>query len=157
MKLFIDALIAFIISMLPVFELRGGLPYAAIRGVPVALAFAICFAGNILPVPFTLLFIRRIFAYLKRFKRIGAIVTKLENRAIAKSDTVRKYQLVGLFLFVAIPLPGTGAWTGSLIAATLNLPIRKSFPVIALGILCAGIIMVVLSYLIPGLFFNLTQ
>jgi uncharacterized membrane protein len=143
--------------MLPVVELRGGLPYAAIRGVPVAWAFIICFAGNILPVPFILFFIRKIFAYLKRFKHIGKLVTKIEKRAIAKSDTVRKNQLLGLFLFVAIPLPGTGAWTGSLIAAILNLPIKKSFPAIALGVLCAGVIMVVLSYLIPGLFFTLSK
>ena len=134
-------------------ELRGGMVYAAARGVPYVLAFCLCVLGNILPVPFILLFIRKIFSYLKRFKYTRGIVTKLENRARAKSDTVRKYQLLGLLLLVAIPLPGTGAWTGALVAAILDLRIRKSFPVIALGVLGAGILMSVLSYLIPGLFF----
>ena len=149
-----DVFIAFLISMLPIVELRGGIVYAAARGVPFALAFLICFFGNILPVPFILLFIRNIFAWLERFKHTKSVVMKLENRARAKSDTVRKYQLFGLFLLVAIPLPGTGAWMGALVAAVLDLRIKKSFPVIALGVLSAGIIMSVLSYLIPGLFFR---
>jgi uncharacterized membrane protein len=153
----VDKLIAFLLSMLPIFELRGGIIYASAKGIPFAEAFIICFLGNILPVPFILLFIRKVFAYLKQFKYTKSIVTKLENRAIAKSDSVRKYQLLGLLAFVAIPLPGTGAWTGSLVAATLRLPIKKSFPVIALGVLGAGIIMSILAYLIPGLFFTITQ
>lgn len=148
-----DALVAFLLSMLPVIELRGGIVYAAARGIPFLLAFALCFVGNILPIPFILLFIRKIFTYLERFSLPRKIVHKLDARARAKSDTVRKYQLFGLFLFVAIPLPGTGAWTGALIADVLDLPIKKSFLVIVSGVVSAGIIMSVLSYLIPGLFF----
>ncbi|MDR2686462.1 MAG: small multi-drug export protein, partial [Oscillospiraceae bacterium] len=116
-----DTLVAFFISMLPVMELRGGIVYAAARGVPFLLAFCVCFLGNILPVPFILLFIRRILAWLERFQYTKSIVTKLEDRARAKSETVRKFQLLGLFLLVAIPLPGTGAWTGALAAAFLDL------------------------------------
>jgi uncharacterized membrane protein len=148
-----DTLVAFLISMLPVMELRGGIVYAAARGVPFLLAFGVCFLGNILPIPFILLFIRRLLAWLERFKYTKNIVTKLESRARAKSETVRKFQLLGLFILVAIPLPGTGAWTGALVAAFLDLRIKKSFPTIALGVLAAGVLMSVLAYLIPGLFF----
>ena len=148
-----DTLIAFLISMLPVAELRGGIVYAAARGVPFPLAFGVCLLGNILPVPFILLFIRKIFTWLERYRYTKNIVAKFENRARAKSETVRKYQLLGLFLLVTIPMPGTGAWTGALVAAVLDLRIRKSFPAIALGVLVAGAVMSVLSYLIPGLFF----
>lgn len=149
-----DAIIAFFMSMLPVIELRGGIVYAAARGIPFVTAFVICFLGNILPIPFILLFIRRILSFLKRFKYTKKLVEKIENRARTKSTNILKYQLLGLYLFVSIPLPGTGAWTGALIAAFMDLQIKKSFPVIALGILCAGIIMSVLSFLIPGLFFS---
>ena len=149
----LDALLAFLLSMLPVVELRGGIIFAAARGIPFINAFIICFLGNILPVPFILLFVRRVFGFLERLKYTKDIVLKLENRVRAKSGSVLKYQLWGLFIFVAIPLPGTGAWTGAMVAAFLDMQIRKSFPMIALGVLGAGIIMSVLSYLIPGLFF----
>ena len=149
-----EKLIAFFISMLPVLELRGGIIYAAAKGIPFVEAFIICFLGNILPVPFILLFLRKVLIFFSRFKRTKNIVLKIENRALAKSDTVKKYQLFGLFLFVAVPLPGTGAWTGAIIASVLGLEIKKSFLMIALGVLGAGIIMSVLSYLIPGLFFS---
>jgi uncharacterized membrane protein len=142
--------------MLPVIELRGGIVYAAARGIPFIFAFIICFLGNILPIPFILLFVRRILSFMKKFKYTKNLVKKIENRTHAKSANIRKYQLFGLFLFVAVPLPGTGAWTGALIAALMDLRIRKSFPAIALGVLCAGLIMSVLSFLIPGIFFNMT-
>ena len=150
----IDAIVAFFISMLPVLELRGGIIYSAARGIPFPTAFTICFIGNILPIPFILLFIRRILKFLEGFMYTKNLVKKIENRTHAKSATVQKYQLIGLFAFVAIPLPGTGAWTGALIAAFMDLEIKKSFPAIALGVLSAGIIMSVLSYLIPGFFFQ---
>ncbi|MDR1563380.1 MAG: small multi-drug export protein [Oscillospiraceae bacterium] len=150
----IDEIVAFFMSMLPVIELRGGVIYAAARGVPFIVAFIVCFLGNILPVPFILLFIRRILKFLERFKYTKKLVKKIENHAHAKSASIQKYQVLGLFLFVAIPLPGTGAWTGAIIAALMDLQIKKSFPAIALGVLGAGIIMSVLSFLIPGLFFS---
>lgn len=147
-------LIAFFMSMLPIIELRGGIVYAAVQGIPFAKAFAICYLGNILPIPFILLLLRHVFRWMEQFKYTEKIVRKLEAKAHAKSDQVRKYQTLGLFLFVAIPLPGTGGWTGALIASVMDLDVKKSFVTIALGILCAGIIMSILSYLIPGLFFD---
>jgi len=148
-----DAIIAFFISMLPILELRGGIIYAAARGVPFATAFIVCILGNILPIPFILYFIRRILRFFEKFKYTKNIVGKIENRSRTKSASIRKYQLLGLFIIVAVPLPGTGAWTGAMISAFMDLRIKKSFPVIALGVLGAGIIMSLLSYLIPGLFF----
>ena len=132
--------IVFLISLLPVLELRGGLIAAKLLGLPVLRAFAICFVGNMLPVPFILLFIRRIFAFLKRFSRVEHLIDKLEARSIRKADKVVKYRLWGLLLLVAIPLPGTGAWTGALVAALLDIRMKHALPVIAAGVLIAGAI-----------------
>jgi uncharacterized membrane protein len=148
----LDKLIAFLISMVPIFELRGGIIYAAARGVPFIQAFIICFLGNILPIPFILLFLRKIMSFLERFKYTKRIVLAVERRVRKKRGSIEKYKLFGLFLFVAIPLPGTGAWTGAMIAAVMGMPIRKTFPSIVCGVLGAGIIMSVLSFWIPGLF-----
>lgn len=145
-------IIAFIISMLPVLELRGGLIAAKLMDIEFAKAFVICFLGNLLPIPFILFFIRRIFNWLKKFKKVNAVIDKLEARSIRKAGKVKKYRLFGLFLFVAIPLPGTGAWTGALVADLLDIRVRHSFPTIAAGVLCAGGIMSLLTYAIPGLF-----
>ena len=149
----VDAVIAFLMSMVPVIELRGGIVYAAACGIPFITAFIVCFLGNILPVPFILIFLRRIFAFLERFKYTKRIVKGLERRARSKEGKLKKYQLLGLFLLVAIPLPGTGAWTGALVAVVFDIQIKKALPVIALGVLGAGLIMSILSFLIPGLFF----
>lgn len=145
-------IIAFIISMLPILELRGGLIAAKLMDIEFAKAFAICFLGNLLPIPFILFFIRRIFNWLKRFKKVNVMIDKIEARSIRKAGKVKKYRLFGLFLFVAIPLPGTGAWTGALVADLLDIRVRHSFPTIAAGVLCAGGIMSLLTYAIPGLF-----
>lgn len=142
-------LIAFIISMLPVLELRGGLIAAKLMDVDFFRAFIICFIGNMLPIPFILFFIRKIFGYLKRFKKIEKAIEKLEMRSVRKAENVKKYRLWGLFLFVAIPLPGTGAWTGALIADLFDIRVKHSLPVIAVGVLVAGLIVSALSY---GLF-----
>jgi len=145
---------AFLISMLPVVELRGGLPYAAfVAHIPFVRAFIVCYLGNIFPVPFILLFLRKFFALLEKNRFTAKIVQKLLDKAHRAEEKVRKYELLGLFLFVAIPLPGTGAWTGSLIAVVLDIQMKRAIPAIALGVLTAGIIMSVGSYLIPGLFF----
>ncbi|MBQ4346860.1 MAG: small multi-drug export protein [Firmicutes bacterium] len=134
--------------MLPILELRGGIIAAYAMGMELLPAFIIAYIGNILPMPFLLLLIKRIFAWLKSTPLRG-IVERLENRALNKKDTIEKYAYLGLFLFVAIPLPGTGGWTGSLIAALLDMDIKKSFLVIALGIFVAGVIVSALSF---GLF-----
>ncbi len=144
-------LIAFIVSCFPVLELRGGLVAAKLMDIDFFKAFAICFIGNMLPIPFILLFIRKIFNLLKKNKKIEEIIDKLEARSIRKADNVKKYRLWGLFLFVAIPLPGTGAWTGALIADLLDIRIKHSFPAIALGVFVAGVIVSVFSYGLLGL------
>lgn len=144
-------LIIFIISMFPVLELRGGMIAAKLLDVELLKAFVICYLGNILPIPFILLFIRRIFQFLKRFKKIGGAIEKLEIRSMRKSEKVKRWRNWGLLAFVAIPLPGTGGWTGALIAALLDIRIRNSFPIIALGVLIANLIMSVFSYGLLGL------
>ncbi len=144
---------AFFLSMLPVIELRGGILYAAARDIPFVTAFVICLIGNILPIPFILLFTRRVFKLLERFRYTEKMVHWLENKARKKGGALEKYQLWGLFMLVAIPLPGTGAWTGALVATLFDLQIRRSFPTISLGVVAAGLIMSLISYLIPGLFF----
>lgn len=142
----------FIISLLPILELRGGLIAAAAFRVPLLEAFVICFLGNILPIPFILLFIKAIFRFMKKHGILVTFVEWLEKKAMGKSESIVNKQSVGLFFFVAIPLPGTGGWTGALIASMLNMPIKKSLPTIIAGVFCAGLIMIVLTYFIPELF-----
>ncbi len=149
-----EEIIIFIISMLPILELRGGLIVASPLGLDVEWyrAFIVCFIGNMLPIPFILLFIRKIFAFLKKFEFTRKIVEKLEAKSKKKSDKFKRGILWGLFTFVAIPLPGTGAWTGALIAALLDVRLKYSLPIIASGVFCAGIIMLVLAHFFPALF-----
>lgn len=145
-------LLIFLISLLPVLELRGGMIAAKLLGVQLAKAFVICYIGNILPIPFILLFIRRIFKFLKRFKATGKLVEKLEVRSMRQSEKVKRWRNWGLLLFVAVPLPGTGGWTGALIAALLDMRIKTSLPIIALGVLIANLIMTAFSYGLLGIF-----
>lgn len=139
-------LIIFIISMIPILELRGGLLIASLMHIPMIKAVFICIIGNIIPIPFILLFIKKIFALLKKAKLFRPLVEKLESKAMGKSEQVQKYEFLGLLLFVGIPLPGTGAWTGSLIAALLDVDIKKASLAILLGLFLATIIMCLFSY-----------
>ena len=139
-------LVVFIISLLPILELRGGLIAASLLKLPFVSSFIICFIGNILPIPLILLFLDKVFGMLKRNDTIKKWIDKLEKRSLDKSEQIKKYQYLGLFLFVAIPLPGTGAWTGSMIASLMGMERKKTFVAIALGILGAGIIMSIFSY-----------
>ena len=143
-------LVIFLVSMIPILELRGGLIVASLLHVKMWTAIPICIIGNIIPVPFILLLITKIFAVLKKTKLFARPVLALERRAMGKSDTIRRREFVGLMLFVGIPLPGTGAWTGSLIAALLGVDNRKAVPAILMGILMATVIMCVVSYGILG-------
>ena len=143
--------IVFFISMLPILELRGGLIAAKLLEVPFLPAFCVCVIGNLLPVPFLLLFVRRVFALLKRFRKVEALIDKVEARSIRKARRVVKYRLWGLLLLVAIPLPGTGAWTGALAAAFLDIRMKHALPVIAAGVVLAGLITAALSYGLPEL------
>ena len=143
-------LIIFIISMIPILELRGGLLAASLLKVSAAQAIPICILGNIIPIPFILLFIRQIFKVLKKTKLFHGLIVKLENRAMGKSDQIKRYEFLGLLLFVGIPRPGTGAWTGSLIASLLEVDIKKSSIAIFCGLIMATVIMYVVSYGIVG-------
>lgn len=145
-------LIIFFISLLPVLELRGGMIAAKLLGVELLKAFVICYIGNILPLPFILIFIRKIFKFLKKFKVTRGLVEKLEIRSMRQSEKVKRWRNWGLLVFVAIPLPGTGGWTGALIAALLDMRIKISFPIIALGVLIANLIMTAFSYGLLGIF-----
>ncbi len=144
-------LVIFVISMIPILELRGGIVAASLLGVPITTAIPICIIGNIIPIPFILLFITKIFELMKKTKLFRPLVEKLESKAMGKSDKIKKYEFVGLMLFVGIPLPGTGAWTGSLIAALLRIKNKKAVPAIFLGLLMATVIMCIVSYFIPWL------
>ena len=138
-------LIVFIISMTPVLELRGGLIAASLLGIDIWKAIPICIVGNILPIPFILLFIERIFKALKN-TRFVKLIDRLEAKAEKGAKKIMKYKTWGLFLFVGIPLPGTGAWTGCLIAAVLEMDRKKAFIAAMIGIFMASIIMMLLSF-----------
>lgn len=142
-----------LVSMIPVVELRGGIPFGVARGLPVWAAYLAAITGNFLPAPFIIVYIRRIFQWMRRrIPRLNRLVDKLEKKAHLKGQKVTKYKYLGLMLFVAIPLPGTGAWTGALAAAFLDMPLRKALPSIAAGILIAGIAISVLTFGVASLF-----
>ena len=140
----------FLISLIPLLELRGGLLAASLLKISAAKASPLCIVGNIIPIPFILLFIKQIFKVLKKTKIFRGLIIKLEDRAMRKSDQVKKYEFLGLMLFVGIPLPGTGAWTGSLIASLLEIDIKKSSLAILCGIIMATVIMYIVSYGLVG-------
>ena len=142
--------VIFIISLLPILEVRGGLLAASLLKIPELQAIPICIIGNVLPIPFILLVIRQIFKWMKKVNLCRGLVEKLEKRAMGKSDQIKKYEFWGLMLFVGIPLPGTGAWTGALIASLLEIDIKKSSIAIFCGVALATAIMYVVSYLIVG-------
>ena len=142
--------IVFIISMIPILELRGGLLAASLLKISAAKALPICIVGNIIPIPFILLFIRQIFKWMKKTKLFRGLIIKMENRAMGKSDQIKRYEFLGLLLFVGIPLPGTGAWTGALIASLLEVDIKKSSIAILCGLFMASAIMYIVSYGIVG-------
>lgn len=142
--------VIFIISMVPILELRGGLLAASLLNVNILTAIPLCVVGNIIPIPFILLFIKKIFALMKKFRIFRGFVEKLENRAMKKSGNVKKYEFLGLTLFVGIPLPMTGAWTGSLIAALLEMDFKRAILSELLGIAMATVIMSIVSYGLLG-------
>ena len=142
-----------LVSMIPVIELRGGIPFGVGVGLPVWLAYLAAIIGNMLPVPFIVVYIRRIFAWMRRhLPRLNSMVDKLEEKAHLKGQKVRRYQYLGLWIFVAIPLPGTGAWTGSLVAAFLNMRLKQALPAVVLGVMTAGCIMTALTHVGINLF-----
>lgn len=136
----------FFISMLPIVELRGAIPVGATLGLDFWENYLLCVLGNVLPVPFLILFAKGILEWLSRFEKIGSFFQKIIRKADEKAKNLGKFELLGLFLFVAVPAPGTGAWTGSLIAAILRLRLRSALLAIVLGVMASGIIMGILSF-----------
>ncbi len=145
-----NELIIFIISLFPILELRGGLIAASILHVDLWRAIPICVAGNILPIPFILLFIEKIFEWLKN-TRFVKMINKLEEKADKNAKKIMEHKNLGLLLFVGIPLPGTGAWTGSLVAALFHFKLKDASLSILGGIVLATVIMSLISYGIPYL------
>lgn len=150
-----EELIAFFVSMLPIIELRGGIPIAALMGIDFLPALLLCVAGNLLPIPFILLLIIPIFKWMKTTKLFRPIVEKLESKTLSKRDKLEKGEFWGLMIFVGIPLPGTGAWTGALLAALLGMKFKKAITAIVCGVLIAAAIMSILFYAFPNLFTTL--
>ena len=142
----------FVVAMLPIVELRGAIPIGAGFDLPFWTNYAIAVAGNILPVPFLILFATKILRWLTKFRKIGPFFQKILDKGEEKAAKIGNVELLGLFCFVAVPLPGTGAWTGSLIAATLSLKFWPSVATIAAGVAASGIIMGILSYGLFSLF-----
>lgn len=150
-----DWLVVFIISVCPILECRLGMFTAIVLlEMNPFVGFIISFLGNILPIPFILLLINWIFNVLKKMPGINKAIFWLENKTMKKRDKIDKYGIWGLLIFVAIPLPGTGGWTGALLASLLELDKKKSFLVISLGVFIAGLIITVLSLVIGAAVFN---
>ena len=145
-------ILVFIISLLPVLELRGGLLAATILKVQPVVAYILSIIGNVLPIPFILLFIKRIIEWMgnSKINFFKKIVKFLHKKVEKNKDTIEKYGYLGLVLFVGVPLPGTGAWTGCLIAALLDMDRKKSFACILCGVIMASIIMMIISYGLLG-------
>lgn len=142
-----QAISTFFISMVPVIELRGGLPYGIALGLDYPIALTMAVLGNMVPMPFIIVYIRRIFAWVRRINPwCERVVSALERKAHLKGKTVQKYSALGLCIFVAIPLPGTGAWTGALIAAILDMRLKRAIPSIFLGVCIAAAIMTTVTF-----------
>ena len=146
-------LFTMLVSMIPIIELRGGLPFGVALGLPYYLAFPAAVIGNLIPAPFIIVYIRRIFELTRKYlPSLNGLVDRLEKKAHLKGRKVQRFQYIGLWLFVSIPLPGTGAWTGSLAAAFLGMRLKKAMPAVVLGVLTAGCVMLGLTHVGVNLF-----
>ena len=142
-----DILLTFLVAMVPVVELRGAIPFGVVRGLNIWTAIIASVLGNLVPVPFIILFIRRIFAWMRaHMPKLDGLVTRMEKKAEKNRAAVEKYAFWGLAILVAIPLPGTGAWTGALVAAMMEMRLKRAFPAIAIGVVIAGVIVSVVTY-----------
>ena len=142
-----DILLTFLVAMVPVVELRGAIPFGVVRGLNLWTAISASVLGNLVPVPFIILFIRRIFAWMRaHMPKLDGLVTRMEKKAEKNRAAVEKYAFWGLAILVAIPLPGTGAWTGALVAAMMEMRLKRAFPAIVIGVVIAGVIVSVVTY-----------
>lgn len=139
-------------AMVPVVELRGAIPYGVIAGLSVPAAFALAVVGNLVPIPVLVVFTRKVFEWMRRKSGwLDRIVSRLEAKADKNKEVVMKYQFWGLVILVAIPLPGTGAWTGALVAAMMDMRLKRAMPAIILGVFIAGVIVTSLTYGVDAL------
>ena len=138
-------LMTFVMAMVPVVELRGAIPLGVAAGLTPAVAAVTAMIGNMVPVPFILLLIRKIFRLLRKVSWLGPKIDALEKRAHLKGRTVKKYRTLGLVLLVAIPLPGTGAWTGALVTDVLDIRMKTALPAIAVGVVIAGCVITAMT------------
>ena len=146
-------LITFLMAMVPVVELRGAIPYGVVSGLSVPEAFLLAVIGNLLPIPILVVFTRKVFEWLRtKSEWLDKLVKRLEAKADKNKALVEKYEFFGLMLLVAIPLPGTGAWTGALVAAMLDMRLKRAMPAIIVGVLVAGIIVTTLTFGAGALF-----
>lgn len=142
-----DILLTFLVAMVPVVELRGAIPFGVVRGLNIWTAIIASVLGNLVPVPFIILFIRKIFAWMRaHMPKLDGLVTRMEQKAEKNRAAVEKYAFWGLAILVAIPLPGTGAWTGALVAAMMEMRLKRAFPAIVIGVVIAGVIVSVVTY-----------
>ncbi len=139
-------LVTFFMSAVPIIELRGGIPWGVAHDLPPLVSYTAAVLGNMLPIPIILVFLQHVFNWLRTFEKTRGLVERLERRAHLKGQKVEKYRDLGLLILVAIPLPGTGAWTGALVASVLNIPPKRAYVVIFLGVCLAGIAMLLLSH-----------
>lgn len=139
-------LLVFVISLFPILELRGGLIAASLLGLDPLPSYIITIIGNLLPIPFILWFITKILDWMRNTKYLSKVANWLDKKIDKHKSSIEKYGFWGLILFVGIPLPGTGAWTGSLIASVLNMDRKKSFIAIIIGVIMASIIMMLFSF-----------
>ena len=140
------------ISMLPVIELRGAIPVAAIADLDWRIAYILCVVGNMIPVPFILLFIRKMLEWMRTKPKLEKFAGWIENRAMKRSAFIRRFETIGLIIFVAVPIPGTGAWTGSIIAALLEMRMKDALPALFIGVLIAGVFVTGIAYGFISLF-----
>lgn len=141
-----DILKTLFIGMLPVLEIRGAIPVGVAAGLDPWSAFFVGFVGNMLPVPFLILLTRKIIEWMKKHHILDKLTSFLERKGSQKAQTVQKYSFWGLFILVAIPLPGTGAWTGALVASLLDMRLKRALPAIAMGVIVAGLIVLLAIY-----------
>lgn len=142
----------FFCSMIPIIELRGAIPLGAGLGLDPWLCYLISVIGNMVPVPFILLFIRAVIKWMKNTKLFGKFALWLEKKSDKNKDKIQSYGFWGLTVFVMIPLPGTGAWTGALVAALVDMPFWKAVLCTLLGVMAAGVIMSLISYGVASIF-----
>ena len=133
-------------AMMPILEIRGAIPVGVASGIDPWLAFAVGFVGNMLPIPILILLTRKIIEWLKKHNVLVKLTAWLENKGSKGAQKVQKYSFWGLFILVAIPLPGTGAWTGALVASLLDMRLKRALPAIAMGVAAAGLIVLLVTY-----------